>query len=132
MKKIILIILVILNSSSLTKGQDFMSTYNLSKNDSNTLKLYNEEYKSMNIPTRKKPNRFAKTMMYSGIIVGGLLLGEQASRHDYYMNNTMIYGVGGVMTILATGLVISGVTGVNKQLYFSVKKEGVTMCLAIN
>lgn len=121
-----------MNSSSLTKGQDFMSTYNLSKNDSNTLKLYNEEYKSMNIPTRKKPNRFAKTMMYSGIIVGGLLLGEQASRHDYYMNNTMIYGVGGVMTILATGLVISGVTGVNKQLYFSVKKEGVTMCLAIN
>jgi hypothetical protein len=108
-----------------------MSTYNLSKNDLNTLQLYEDEYKSGRYK-EKKNNRFAKTMMYTGLLVGGLVIGQQAVKHEYYMNNTTIYGIGGVMTILATGLVLTSVNGINKNLFVSIKKEGLTMCLAIN
>jgi len=90
MKKILFILLIIVITKSETRAQDLMSTYNLSKNDLNSLQLY-----------------------------------------EYYMNNTTIYGIGGVMTILATGLVLTSVNGINKNLFVSVKREGLTMCLAI-
>lgn len=132
MKKIISIIIICICINNNSNAQALMSTYNLSKNDENSLRMYEEEYMHQNYPNKeKKKNRFVKTMMYSGILVGGLLLGEQASHHDYYMSNTMIYGVGGVMTILATGLVLTSVNGINKNLFVSIKKEGLTMCLAI-
>lgn len=114
-----------------SKAQELMSTYNLSKNDLNSLQLYEDEYKSGRYK-EKKNNRFAKTMMYTGLLVGGLVIGQQAVKHEYYMNNTTIYGIGGVMTILATGLVLTSVNGINKNLFVSVKREGLTMCLAIN
>ena len=47
------------------------------------------------------------------------------------MNNTTIYGIVGVMTILATGLVLTSVNGINKNLFVSVNNQGLTMCLAI-
>ena len=131
MKKILFILLIIVVARSETKAQDLMSTYNLSKNDLNSLQLYEDEYKSGRYK-EKKNNRFAKTMMYTGLLVGGLVIGQQAVKHEYYMNNTTIYGIGGVMTILATGLVLTSVNGINKNLFVSVKREGLTMCLAIN
>lgn len=130
MKKILFILLIIVIARSETKAQELMSTYNLSKNDLNSLQLYEDEYKSGRYK-EKKNNRFAKTMMYTGLLVGGLVIGQQAVKHEYYMNNTTIYGIGGVMTILATGLVLTSVNGINKNLFVSVKREGLTMNLAI-
>jgi hypothetical protein len=131
MKKIISLIILLFILNNEAKSQNAYSMYQLNRNDTLVDNFYFEDDKRYCEHNHRK-NRFAKTMMYTGILVGGLVLGEQASRHDYYMNNTMIYGLGGVMTILATGLVISSVNGINKQLYFAVKKEGLTMCLAIN
>lgn len=131
MKKVLLIILMTVLIGTESKAQELMSTYNLSKNDLNSLQLYEDEYKSGRFK-EKKNNRFAKTMMYTGLLVGGLVIGQQAVKHEYYMNNTTIYGIGGVMTILATGLVLTSVNGINKNLFVSVKREGLTMCLAIN
>lgn len=131
MKNILFILLIIVITRSETRAQDLMSTYNLSKNDLNSLQLYEDEYKSGRYK-EKKNNRFAKTMMYTGLLVGGLVIGQQAVKHEYYMNNTTIYGIGGVMTILATGLVLTSVNGINKNLFVSIKNEGLTMCLAIN
>lgn len=131
MKKVLLIILMTVLIVTESKSQELMSTYNLTKNDLNSLQLYEDEYKSGRFK-EKKNNRFAKTMMYTGLLVGGLVIGQQAVKHEYYMNNTTIYGIGGVMTILATGLVLTSVNGINKNLFVSVKREGLTMCLAIN
>lgn len=131
MKKIIISIILTVISVSLSKSQDFMSTYNLSRNDMNSLQLYEDEYKSYRYKEKKPRGRFAKVAMYTGLLAGGLVIGQQAAKQDYYMNNTTIYGVGGIMTILATGIVISSVNGINKELYFSVKPEGLTMNLAI-
>ncbi len=132
MKKIIFMILVCIVSNTKIKAQELMSTYNLSKNELSSMELYENEYKSQRFkePSNRK-NRFAKTMMYTGLLVGGLALGQQAIKHEYYMNNTTIYGIGGVMTILATGLVLTSVNGINKNLFVSVNNQGLTMCLAI-
>lgn len=131
MKTLIISACLIILSMNNSKSQDFMSTYNLSKNELNSLQLYEDEYKPYGYKEKKPRSRFVKVMMYSGLVAGGLVLGQQAAKQDYYMDNTTIYGIGGIMTILATGLVISGVNGVNKEIYFSVKKEGLTMNLAI-
>ena len=131
MKKIISLIILLFIINIEAKSQSTDSTnkinrldtinayqvYQLNDNDKLVDNFFYDDYYRYEERNRR-PNRFAKTMMYAGILVGGLVLGEQASRHDYYMNNTMIYGLGGVMTILATGLVISSVNGINKQLYF--------------
>jgi len=132
MKKIILIILICIVSNTKIKAQELMSTYNLSKNDLNSMQLYEDEYKSQKFKeSNNRKNRFAKTMMYTGLLVGGLVIGQQAVKHEYYMNNTTIYGIVGVMTILATGLVLTSVNGINKNLFVSVNNQGLTMCLAI-
>lgn len=134
MKKGFVIIILCMIFNNISKGQEMMSTYNLSKNELNSLELYENEYRSHRYDDyehRQKKGRFMRVVAYSGLLIGGLVIAEQAANQDYYMNNSTIYGLGGVMTILATGLVISSVNGINKELYFSVKKEGLTMNLAI-
>ena len=131
MKKIIISIFLTISSVNLSKSQDYMSTYNLSRNELNSLQLYEDEYKPNGYREKKPRSRFVKVIMYSGLVAGGLVIGQQAAKQDYYMDNTTIYGIGGIMTILATSLVISGVNGVNKELYFTVKPQGLTMNLAI-
>ena len=131
MKKFIILAILYFICNTETNAQDFMSTYNLSRNDQNSLRLYEEEYRPYDYREPRKRGRFMRTMMYTGLLVGGLVIGQQAAKQEYYMNNTTIYGIGGIMTILATGLVISSVNGINKELYFSVKNEGLTMTLAL-
>jgi hypothetical protein len=132
MKKIILMILVCIVSNTKVEAQELMSTYNLSKNDLNSMQLYEDEYKSQRFkePNNRK-NRFAKTMMYTGLLVGGLVIGQQAVKHEYYMNNTTIYGIGGVMTILATGLVLTSVNGINKNLFVAYTGNGLKISMTI-
>ena len=77
---------------------------------------YNDDY--LNNKRNHRQNRFAKTLLYSGVLIGGIALADVASKHDYYINNTMVYGVGGVLTILSTGLVISSLNGINKEIYY--------------
>lgn len=112
--------------------QDFMSTYNLSKNEINSLNEYQENYARQGYKEKKPKSRLGKILIYSGVLAGGLMLADQATKQDYFVGNSTIYGLGGVMTLLSTGLVISSVNGINKNLFVSVKREGLTMCLAIN
>lgn len=130
MKKYWFVFLLILNVSA-TKSQDYMSTYNLSKNSISADELFPDDRKQKNHTYRKGINKTGKILIYTGVLVGGLAMADYASQQDYFVGNSMIYGAGGILTIIATGIVISSVNGINKQLYFSVKKEGLTMNLAI-
>jgi hypothetical protein len=131
MKKIISLIILLFIINIEAKSQSTDSTnkinrldtinayqvYQLNDNDKLVDDFYYDDdygYKERN----HRQNRFAKTLLYTGVLVGGIALAEVANKHDYFINNTMIYGVGGVLTILSTGLVISSMNGINKQIYF--------------
>jgi hypothetical protein len=130
MKNIISVIILLFILNNEAKSQNAYSMYQLNRNDTLVDNFYFEDDKRYCEHNHRK-NRFAKTMMYTGILAGGLILGEQASRHDYYINNTMIYGLGGVMTILATGIVLGSVNCLNHEINFAYTGNGmgVSMCL---
>jgi hypothetical protein len=131
MKNIISVIILLFIISIEAKSQSADSTnkinrldtinayqvYQLNDNDKLVDNFYYDDYYRYEERNRRQ-NRFAKTLMYTGVLVGGIALAEVANKHDYFINNTMIYGVGGVLTILSTGLVISSINGINKQMYF--------------
>lgn len=131
MSKIIITSVFLILCSAEVKSQDFMSVYNLSKNENRSNRNYSENFEYDGFGQKKKPNRFGKILIYTGILAGGLMLADQATKQDYFIGNSTIYGVGGIMTLLSTGLIISSVNGINKNLFVSVKREGLTMCLAI-
>lgn len=131
MKKVIFLIILLFiinieaksqstNSSNQINRLDTINAfqvYQLNNNDKLVDNFqYNDDY--LNNKRNHRQNRFAKTLLYSGVLIGGIALADVASKHDYYINNTMVYGVGGVLTILSTGLVISSLNGINKEIYY--------------
>lgn len=129
MKKIICIVVILLIQSITGFAQDFMSTYNLSKNELSGDQLFQDDYQKRYKVKQHRNHRFLKVMAYTGLLAGGLVLADQASNQDYFINNTMIYGAGGILTILATGLVISSVNGINKELYVATSGTSVSVVL---
>lgn len=125
------IILILAFFSLKSHSQDFMSTYNLGKREMTHNELFGQEKDSRDCQNRRGLGRMGKILVYTSVLAGGLVVANYATQQDYFVGNTMIYGTGGILTILATGIIISSVNGINKQLYFSVKKEGITMNLAI-
>lgn len=123
MKQIIPIffLLFILNNQAksqnvITNRKDTLDAYSLYKlNDNDYQVTYDNRGLYELNEHRERKNRFGKTLMYTGVLVGGLMLADEASRHDYFINNTMVYGVGGILTILSTGLVISSLNEIYKQ-----------------
>ena len=117
MKKILLMIIVSLFALNFeAKSQVAASLYNVNRDDFNQ---------------HNKKERFLKGVIVTGILIGGLVLANEARHHDYYVNNTMIYGVGGIMVILATGLVISSVNYLNRQIDFAYTGKGIMVRITI-
>jgi hypothetical protein len=108
MKRIIMSIVICLPlfSPAVSNGQVAASIYNINRNDAG----------KYDFDDHRKHNRPGKIILATGLLVGGLAIGAVASQQDYYVSNTTIYGVGGIMTLLATGLVIGSVNCLNKEI----------------
>lgn len=131
MKKVISLIILLFIINIEAKSQSISPSNQINRLDTiNAFQVYqlnnndklvdNFQYDDDYITNKRnhRQNRFAKTLLYSGVLIGGIALANVASKNDYYINNTMVYGVGGVLTILSTGLVISSLNGINKQIYY--------------
>ena len=113
-------ILVLLNPST-SNGQIAASMYNVNRNDAGRY----------DFDDHPKHNRAGRIILATGVLVGGLAIGAMASQQDYYISNTTIYGAGGIMTLLATGLVLGSVNCLNKEIKiaYTGNAVGVSMCL---
>lgn len=89
-----------------TNGQVAASMYNINRNDAG----------KYDFDDHPKHNRAGKIILASGMLIGGLALGALATQQDYYISNTTVLGAGGIMTILATGLVLGSVNCLNKEI----------------
>jgi len=108
MKKAFLSIVVclLLVNPTVSDGQVAASMYNVNRNDAGTY----------DFDDHPKHNRAGRIILATGVLVGGLAIGAMASQQDYYISNTTIYGAGGIMTLLATGLVLGSVNCLNKEI----------------
>lgn len=123
MKKAFLSIVVclLLVNPMVSNGQVAASMYNINRNDAGRY----------DFDDHPKHNRAGKIIVATGLLVGGLAIGAMASHQDYYISNTTIYGAGGIMTLLATGLVLGSVNCLNKEIKIACNGNsvGVSMCL---
>jgi hypothetical protein len=123
MKKAFLstVICLLLVNPTVSNGQVAASMYNVNRNDAGTY----------DFDDHPKHNRAGRIILGTGLLVGGLAIGALASNQDYYIPNTTIYGAGGIMTLLATGLVLGSVNCLNKEIKIACNGNsvGVSMCL---
>lgn len=123
MKSVILSITTILMllNPLVSEGQIAASMYNINRNDAGRY----------DFDDHPKHNRAGKIILATGVLVSGLAIGAMASHQDYYISNTTIYGAGGIMTLLATGLILGSVNCLNKEIKiaYNGNSVGVSMCL---
>lgn len=90
----------------ISDAQIAASMYNINRNDAG----------KYDFEQQRRHNRPGKILLATGLLVGGLAIGTMAATQEYYIPNTMIYGAGGIMTLLATGLVLGSVNCLNKEI----------------
>lgn len=113
-------VFLFLNSFSVN-GQVIASMYNVNRNDAG-------KYDFDDHPNH---NRAGKIMLATGILVAGLAIGTMASQQDYYISNTTIYGTGGILTLVATGLIIGSVNCLNREIKIACNGNSVGLSMNI-
>lgn len=105
----------------ISDAQVAASMYNINRNDAGK---YDFEEK-------RRHNRPGKILLATGLLVGGLAIGTMAATQEYYIPNTMVYGAGGIMTLVATGLVLTSVNFLNKEIKiaYNGNSVGLSVCL---
>ncbi len=126
MKTLLILCMFIFSFTIDVKGQVPETLVNVNRNYNTT--DYHPKYDQKR---DKKKGRATRIVLASGILIGGLIIANEAHNHDYYVRNTTIYGVGGVMTILATGLVLSSVNLLNKEIHIASTNKGLTIRIRI-
>lgn len=123
MKKTVaaIVLMATILDSQIANSQVAASMYNVNRNDRGRY----------DFDDQPRHNRAGRIVLATGLLVGGLAIGAMAAQQDYYISNTTVYGVGGVMTILATGLVLTSVNFLNKEINIACTGNGlgVSMCL---
>lgn len=116
------ILCILLAMPETSRAQIAASIYNINRNDAG----------GYDFDEQQRHNRPGRILFATGLLVGGLAIGAIASQQDYFIGNTTIYGTGGIMTIVATGLVLGGANCLNREIKFAYTGNGIGMSICLD